>query len=215
MDKIAIFGQNFTFVLHGNFNFCQTFLFLANIFISGQHFDFWSKFEFLPKVETFVCPKFRFLTKIWIFAKNFEFWTKFRFLTKIWIFAKNFEFWTKLQFLTEISSFFSQNFDKFYKKFTSAMCLEWHDGDLANMMRSSTVKKHSGNRPRQRRSVNLEFSECWLDPPRFRSAVHVYENEIEGTHKALKNLVKNIDVSRHWKMGLTSFFTRVQFTIFF
>lgn len=61
------------------------------------------------------------------------------------------------------------------------------------MIRTSTVKK--GNRPRHPRSINLEFAECWLDPPRYRSAIQVYEHEIEGTHKALKNLVKNIDVS--------------------
>lgn len=66
---------------------------------------------------------------------------------------------------------------------------------LKKMIRNSTRKSNT-KRPRKNpKSASLEFSECWLDPPRFRNSVQVYEKEIEGTHKAIKNLVKNIGVN--------------------
>ena len=43
------------------------------------------------------------------------------------------------------------------------------------------------------KSTSLEFADCWLDPPRFRRALGVYERELEGTHKQLKTLIKHID----------------------
>ena len=78
------------------------------------------------------------------------------------------------------------------------------DGTVRKMLRGATVR--GTNRDRNAvpspEDTRLEFEDCWLDPPRFRKAINTYQNEIEGTHKALKNIIKHIDVSlsdsRQW-----------------
>ena len=71
------------------------------------------------------------------------------------------------------------------------------DGTVRKMLRGATVR--GTNRDRNAvpspEDTRLEFEDCWLDPPRFREAINTYQNEIEGTHKALKNIIKHIDVS--------------------
>jgi len=74
----------------------------------SQHFDFWTKLEFLNKTWIFeqnlnFWPNLRFLNKRSIFVQNFDFWPKLRFLYKTSIFDQNFHFWPKFQFLTKSS----------------------------------------------------------------------------------------------------------------
>lgn len=69
------------------------------------------------------------------------------------------------------------------------------DGTVRKMLRGATVR--GTNRDRNAvpspEDTRLEFEDCWLDPPRFRKAINTYEKELEGTHKALKNIIKHID----------------------
>ena len=73
------------------------------------------------------------------------------------------------------------------------------DGTVRKMLRGATVR--GANRDRNAvpspEDTRLEFQDCWLDPPRFRKAINTYEKELEGTHKALKNIIKHIDVSQN------------------
>ena len=74
------------------------------------------------------------------------------------------------------------------------------DGTVRKMLRGATVR--GTNRDRNAvpspEDTRLEFEDCWLDPPRFRKAINTYEKELEGTHKALKNIIKHIDVSQNF-----------------
>jgi len=65
--------------------------------------------------------------------------------------------------------------------------------ELRKMVRHATVKQTRQASTKTLKSTSLEFADCWLDPPRFRRALGVYERELEGTHKQLKTLIKNID----------------------
>ncbi|CAG5104721.1 Oidioi.mRNA.OKI2018_I69.chr1.g1481.t1.cds [Oikopleura dioica] len=60
------------------------------------------------------------------------------------------------------------------------------------MNRSSIKKKPNRARTGGGKSFDLEFSECWLDPPRYRQAIAQYEETIEGTRDAIKKTTKHI-----------------------
>jgi hypothetical protein len=71
--------------------------------------------------------------------------------------------------------------------------------NVRKMVRGATIRGtgRSANltvtNTRVLQQTRLEFVDCWVDPPRFRRAIGVYEKEIEGTHKAIKLLIKSID----------------------
>lgn len=60
------------------------------------------------------------------------------------------------------------------------------------MHRSSIKKKPTRGNRQPAKNFDLEFSECWLDPPRYRQAIGQYENTIEDTRDAIKKTTKHI-----------------------
>lgn len=72
--------------------------------------------------------------------------------------------------------------------------------NVRKMVRGATIRgtgrSHltvTNMRNDEMKRTRLEFVDCWVDPPRFRKAIGVYERELEGTHKAIKLLIKSID----------------------
>ena len=81
--------------------------------------------------------------------------------------------------------------------------------NVRKMVRGATIRgtgrSHltvTNMRNDEMKKTRLEFVDCWVDPPRFRKAIGVYERELEGTHKAIKLLIKSIDVSTYTVLSM-------------